>query len=392
MTRDIYLDNASTTFPKPDSVYEYMSGFYRTCGISPGRSSCRMAQQAAAMVEGARQKLTTLFHPSLTAAGAPKNPARLVFTYNASHSLNLIIQGRVGPGDHIVTTWMEHNSVLRPVNHLVAQGAEATFVRPGPDGRVDPLDIRRAIRPATTLVVVNHGSNVCGVVQDIQSIGAVCRDANVPLALDAAQTAGIIPIDMAAWHVSFVAFTGHKSLMGPTGSGGICVADDAQINSTMWGGTGVRSADPLHVEEYPWRLEVGTPNLLGIAGLSAGVDWITTNGLNTLNRQETALAARLAAELQEIRGVTVYAPTPSRSGVPTLSVAIAGWDPADLGTVLERDYHILTRAGLHCAPKAHEHLGTAPQGTVRFSVGPFNTQDDILTVIKAVGEIAAQKR
>jgi cysteine desulfurase / selenocysteine lyase len=390
MGRDIYLDNASTTFPKPDAVHESMHTFYRMCGVTPGRSGCAMAQQAGAMVEGARKKLTALFNPSLVAAGKPKDPARLVFTANASHSLNLIIRGRVGPADHVVTTWLEHNSVLRPINHLVRDGAQATFVRPGPDGLVDPEAIRRAIRPTTTLVIVNHGSNVCGVVQDIAAIGAVCRSAGVPLAIDAAQTAGIVPIDMAAWSVSFVAFTGHKSLLGPTGTGGICVADDAEIAPTMWGGTGIRSADPYHVPEYPWRLEVGTPNLLGIAGLSAGVDWIQAQGVDTLHRQEAALAAQLGAELQAIRGVTVFGPNNVHTGVPTLSIALADWDPAEVGSLLERDYRILTRTGLHCAPKAHEHLGTAPQGTVRFSVGPFNTSEDILSAIKAVGDIAAR--
>jgi cysteine desulfurase / selenocysteine lyase len=385
----IYLDNAATSFPKPDAVHDKMIGFYRTCGVNPGRSGCDMALQAEAMVDGARRKLSALFNASLVSAGKPKDPARLVFTSNATHSLNLILKGTIGPGDHVITTWMEHNSVLRPVNHLVRLGAEATFVRPGADCRVDPDDIRRAIQPNTKLVIVNHGSNVCGVVQDIPAIGAVCRAAGVPLALDAAQTAGAFPIDMADWHVSFVAFTGHKSLLGPTGTGGICVADDAVIASTMWGGTGVRSVEPYHLEEYPWRLEAGTLNVLGIAGLSAGVDWISEHGLETIQEREDALAAMLAQGLREIRGVTVYFPLDGQPRVPTLSITVKGWDPSDVGTLLDVDHNILTRTGLQCAPKAHEHLGTAPRGTLRFSVGPLNTREDILAAIKAVGEIAA---
>jgi cysteine desulfurase family protein len=343
------------------------------------------------MVDGTRRKLSNLFNPSLVAAGTPKDHNRLVFTSNATHSLNLILKGRVGPGDHVVTTWMEHNSVLRPVNHLVKLGAEATFIRPGADCLVDPEDIRRAIKRNTTLVIVNHGSNVCGVVQDIRAIGMVCSQAGVPLAIDAAQTAGALPVDMAECRVSFLAFTGHKSLLGPTGTGGICVADDAEIASTMWGGTGVRSADPFHLEEYPWRLEAGTLNVLGIAGLSAGVDWIAEHGLDVIQQRETALAMELAEGLRAIRGVTVYAPSNGQPQVPTVSITVGGWDPSDVGTILDVDSDILTRTGLQCAPKVHEHLGTAPSGTVRFSLGPLNTREDILAAIEAVGQIAARR-
>lgn len=386
----IYLDNAATSFPKPEVMHDRMSHFFRTCGVNPGRSGCDMALQAEAMVEGTRRKLTDLFSPNRPPE-RPKDHNRLVFTSNATHSLNLILKGTVGPGDHVVTTWLEHNSVLRPVNHLVRLGSEATFVRPGSDDRVDPEEIRRAIRANTRLVIVNHGSNVCGAVQDLAAIGAVCREAGVPLAVDAAQTAGALPIDMDACHVSFLAFTGHKSLLGPTGTGGICVGDDAEIASTMWGGTGVRSAHPYHLEEYPYRLEAGTLNVLGIAGLSAGVDWVLEQGLEAIHRRELELMDLLIAGLDEIRGVTVYAPRAGRPRVPTVSITVAGWDPGDVGTLLDVDSNILTRTGLQCAPKAHEHLGTAPRGTVRFSIGPFNTREHIEAAVRAVGGIAAQR-
>lgn len=386
----IYLDNAATSFPKPEIMHERMSHFFRTCGVNPGRSGCDMALQAEAMVDGTRRKLTDLFCPSRP-ADRPKDHNRLVFTSNATHSLNLILKGTVGPGDHVVTTWLEHNSVLRPVNHLVRLGAEATFVRPGADNLVDPAEIRRAIRSTTRLVMVNHGSNVCGAVQDLAAIGAVCREAGVPLAVDAAQTAGALPIDMDAWQISFLAFTGHKSLLGPTGSGGICVADEAEVATTMWGGTGVRSAHPYHLDEYPYRLEAGTLNVLGIAGLSAGVDWILEQGLAEIHRREVELMDLLVAGLGEIRGVTVYAPRAGRARVPTVSITVTGWDAGDVGTMLDVDYDVLTRTGLQCAPKIHEHLGTAPRGTVRFSIGPFNTRDHIGAAVRAVAEIAAQR-
>jgi cysteine desulfurase family protein len=386
----IYLDNAATSFPKPDVMHEQMSHFFRTCGVNPGRSGCDMALQAEAMVEGTRRKLTNLFCPNRP-ADRPKDHNRLVFTSNATHSLNLILKGPVGPGDHVVTTWLEHNSVLRPVNHLVRLGAEATFVRPGADNLVDPAEIKRAIRSNTKLVIVNHGSNVCGAVQDLAAIGAVCREAGVPLAVDAAQTAGAMPIDMDAWQVSFLAFTGHKSLLGPTGTGGICVADDAEVATTMWGGTGVRSAHPYHLEEYPYRLEAGTLNVLGIAGLSAGVDWVLGQGLEEIHRRELELMDVLIAGLDGVRGVTVHAPRAGRPRVPTVSITVANWDAGDVGTMLDVDYDILTRTGLQCAPKVHEHLGTAPRGTVRFSIGPFNTREHVEAAVRAVGEIAAQR-
>ncbi len=387
----IYLDNAATSFPKPDDVHEKMGSFYRTCGVNPGRSGCDMALQAEEMVSGTRKSLTRFFNASLVQKGISKDFNRLVFTSNATHSLNIILKGTIHPGDHVVTTWLEHNSVIRPVNHLVKLGAEATFVKPDADGYVDPEEIRKAIKRNTKLVIVNHGSNVIGVVQDIKAIGAVCKAAGVPFAVDTAQTAGVIPIDMAESNISFLAFTGHKSLFGPTGTGGICVADDATIEATMWGGTGVKSAYPYHLEEYPYRLEAGTSNILGIAGLSAGHEWISKRGVENIYRHEMELMSLLEDGLREIRGVKVYAAPNKSLRVPTLSATVNGFDPSDVGTMLDVDYNVLTRTGLQCAPLIHEHIGTAPHGTIRFSIGPFNTKEHVETAIRAMGEIAAQR-
>ncbi len=336
-----------------------MISFYRTCGVNPGRSGCDMALQAEEMVSACRRKLTEFFNASLVGAGKQKDPDRLVFTLNATHSLNLILRGTVGPGDHVVTTWLEHNSVIRPVNHLVKLGAEATFVRPDGEGFVDPEDIRKAIRPNTKLVIVNHGSNVIGAVQDITAIGRVCAEAGVPFAVDTAQTAGVIPIDMAESHVSFLAFTGHKSLFGPTGTGGICVADDAVVESTMWGGTGVKSAYPYHLEEYPYRLEAGTLNVVGIAGLSAGQDWIAAQGLETIRRHELELLAVLDDGFRQIKGVTVYGPKGLDRRVPTVSINVNG-----LGCLGRRDdrrrrlqhRHPHRPAVRAPGPRPHRHL------------------------------------
>ena len=387
----IYLDNAATSFPKPDVTHDTARDFYREFGVNPGRTGCDLALRAEEMIHRTRKLLSDFFNPSLAASGTGKDPNRLVFTMNATMSLNLIINGMVGPGDHVVTTAVEHNSVIRPVNHKVKAGAEATYVSPDAEGYVDPEDIRRAIRPNTTLVIVNHGSNVSGVVQDLAAIGKVCEDEGVPLAVDAAQTAGVVPIDMRELRISFLSFTGHKCLFGPSGIGGICVADDAHIEGTLYGGTGVRSAYPYHLEEYPYRLEAGTVNLSGIAGLCAGVDWIQEKGLGTIHDHEMELLALLQDGLAEIRGVRLYGTRRLESRVPTLSVTLENYDASDVGAFLDVDHDILTRTGLHCAPLIHEHYGTAPRGTVRFSIGPFNSEDQILTAVRAVETIQSQR-
>jgi cysteine desulfurase family protein len=387
----IYLDNAATSFPKPDAVHNAVRDFYRSYGVNPGRTGCDLALHAEEMIHSTRKRLSAFFNRSLVAAGKPKDPNRLVFTLNATMSLNLIINGTIGPGDHVVTTMVEHNSVIRPVNHKAREGAEATFVRPDGEGYVDPQDIRKALRKNTKLVIVNHGSNVIGVVQDLKAIGAVCKEAGVPFAVDTAQTAGVLPIDMAECHISFLSFTGHKGLMAPTGTGGICVADDAEIRGTIYGGTGVRSADPYHLTEYPYRLEAGTQNLAGIAGLSAGLDWIEQRGLDNIYRHEMELMTLLQNGLAEIDGVTICGTRSLVRRVATLSVTVDGYDPSDIGTILDVDYGIQTRTGLHCAPLIHEHIGTTPRGSVRFSVGPFNTREHVETAIRAVTEVAADR-
>ena len=388
----IYLDNASTSFPKPDVVHDAVREFYGKYGVNPGRSGCDLALKAEDMIHGTRKRLSAFFNQSLLRAGRPKDPNRLVFAMNATMGLNLIINGTVGPGDHVVTTKVEHNSVIRPVNHRVLEGAKATIVAPDPEGYLDPEDIRKAIRKNTKLVIVNHASNVTGVVQDLKAIGGVCREEAVPLAIDAAQTAGVLPIDMAECNISFLAFTGHKCLMAPTGTGGVCVADDAQIRGTVFGGTGVRSAVPYHLDEYPYRLEAGTQNLAGIAGLYAGLDWVERKGLASIYKHEMELLARLQEGLCEIKGIRIRGTKNLNSRVATVSITVDNHDPSDIGTILDVDYGIQTRTGLQCAPLIHEHMGTTPRGTVRFSVGPFNTTEHVEAAIRAVAETTADRR
>jgi len=387
----IYLDNASTSFPKPDVVHDTCRDFYRTNGVNPGRSGCDLALSAEKMIHETRKSLSAFFNESLVKAGKTPDPNRMVFTLNATMSLNLVINGTVRPGDHIVTTMLEHNSVIRPVNHRVKAGAEATYVVPDSEGYLDPEDIRKAIRPNSRLVVVNHGSNVTGVVQDLKAIGNVCREEGVPFAVDSAQTAGVLPIDMAECNIGFLCFTGHKGLLAPTGTGGICVADDAEIEGTIYGGTGVRSAAPYHLEDYPYRLEAGTLNLAGIAGLSAGLKWVQERGIDDIYRHEIGLLRQLQGGFSEIPSVKICGTERFTDRVATMSVTVENYDAEDVGTILDVDYNIQTRTGLHCAPLIHEHHGTTPRGTIRFSMGPFNTQDHIETAIRAVAEIAADR-
>ena len=387
----IYLDNAATSFPKPDAVHDAVRDFYRDNGVNPGRTGCDLAVKAEQMIHNTRKRLSAFFNGSLVEAGQPKDPNRLVFTMNATMSLNLIINGMIGPGDHVVTTMVEHNSVIRPVNHKVREGAEATYVVPDGEGYLDSEDIRKAIRKNTKLVIVNHASNVTGVVQDLKAIGRVCKQEGVPFAVDTAQSAGVLPIDMAECNISFLSFTGHKGFLAPTGTGGICVADDAEIEGTIYGGTGVRSAVPYHLEEYPYRLEAGTQNLAGIAGLSAGLDWVEQRGLDDIYEHEMTLLSTLQKGLAEIEGVRIWGTQRLTDRVATLSMTVENYDASDVGTILDVDYGIQTRTGLHCAPLIHEHHGTTPRGTVRFSVGPFNTAAHIEAALRAVAETAADR-
>jgi len=387
----IYLDNAATSFPKPDIVHDTVREFYSTKGVNPGRTGCDLAIAAEEMIHDTRRSFSAFFNKSLIDAGKTKDPNRLVFTMNATMSLNLVINGVVNPGDHIVTSMLEHNSVIRPVNHKVRDGAEATWVKPDSEGYLDPDDIRKAIKKNTVLVIINHGSNVTGVVQDLKPIGAICKEMGVPFAIDTAQTAGVLPIDMSECNISFLSFTGHKSLFGPTGTGGICVADDAEIEGTIYGGTGVRSAVPYHLEEYPYRLEAGTLNLAGIAGLNAGLCWIKEKGMENIYAHEMELLKMLQDGLSEIKGVKIWGTKNLKKRVATLSMTVENYDAQDVGTILDVDFDILTRTGLHCAPLIHEHHGSDPRGTVRFSIGPFNTKEHIEKAIKAVAAIAKDR-
>ena len=379
----IYMDNAATTFPKPPGVLEDALAFYQKYGVNPGRSGTDLAQEAEAMVAEARASLTSFF-------GATGSVDRLVFTQNASDSLNIAIQGVLQSGDHVITTCLDHNSVLRPIYHLAKyEGVEATYVPFGDDGYVDPQAIADAILPNTKLVVMSHASNVLGTVQPIAEVGEICRARGVILCVDVAQTAGMLPIDMEDMQADILCFTGHKSLMGPTGIGGMYVREGVDVAPLRYGGTGVRSEYPDHLDEYPWRLECGTGNLLGIAGLLNGQKWIAREGLGNIHARERALMKQLVNGLREVDGVILYCADHLDEHVCVLSVNVDGMTANNVGTLLDVKFNVATRTGLQCAPKVHELLGTkALKGTVRISLGPFNTEAHIDTVIEGLADIA----
>ncbi len=382
----IYLDNGATSFPKPDEVYAFMDSFYRNFGVNPGRSGYDLCMEAGAVVDTTRKMLADLFNGN--------DPNRLCFSYNSTDALNLIIFGMLQPGDHAITTTLEHNSVLRPLYHQnKLNNVEIDYVPFDTNGFVDPEDIKQKIKANTRLVIVNHASNVIGTVQPLEAIGRICREHDVAFAIDASQSAGKIPIDIEQMHIDIVAFTGHKSLLGPTGIGGLYVREGIEIRHTRAGGTGVRSAQRMHLDDYPYRLEYGTGNVVGIAGLHAGLKWIQEKGLDQIHHHEMKLTRMLRDGLRKIDGVLLYGQDDLADHIAVLSFNIDGMEALNTGTFLDGEYDIACRTGLHCAPLVHEQLGTDKiGGTVRIGIGPFNTEEHIQTAIQAVAEIADFQR
>lgn len=378
----IYLDNGATSFPKPEEVYDFMDSFHRSNGVSPGRSGCDLSIETGNVIEQARAELTKLFNGG--------DPNRLIFSLNSTDALNLAINGLLEEGDHVIATTVEHNAVLRPLHHhALYNGGEVDYVPFNDAGFVEPADFESLIKPSTKLVIVNHASNVIGTVQPIEAIGAICKKHNITFVVDASQTAGKIPVDIKAANVDVLAFTGHKSLLGPTGIGGLYVGENINIRHTRAGGTGVKSAQLHHLNEFPYRLEYGTPNLVGIAGLLAGVRWLNCNSMDTIHHREMELTQMFVDGIESCENITLYCQEDLTNHIGVVSFNVEGFEATNVATILDGDYNIACRTGLQCAPFVHKQLGTAEfGGTVRVSVGPFNTVDHIITVIGAVREIA----
>jgi cysteine desulfurase family protein len=376
----IYLDNAATSFPKPEPVYRALDQFARQSLANPGRAGHKMALAAERALDDARHLLNVLLHGEA--------PERFVFTLNCTDALNMAFKGVLQEGDHVVTTDLEHNSVSRPLRKMELDGRiTLTRIRADGGGTIDPNDVRRAITPRTRLVALTHASNVLGTVQPVAEVGAIVRARGLLFLVDAAQTAGMVPIDVQAMHIDLLAFPGHKSLLGPTGTGALYVGPRAEVRAWREGGTGGDSSSETQPREFPYFLEGGTPNVLGVAGLGAGITWVQEHGLERTRLHEVALCERLRRRLEELDGFEVFGHRDVTKRVGTLSFRCDALPAAELGGVLDQAFDIAIRPGLHCAPYIHRSLGTHPDGTVRVSPGPFNTEADIDTLAKALAEI-----
>ena len=381
----IYFDNAATSFPKPQAVHEAMMHYARQGGASAGRGAYREAVEAGQMIDEVRGQIAKLL-------GAA-NPNSIIMTFNCTDGLSLAIKGIVREaGDHVVTTRMEHNSVLRPLHALQEQlGIEVTYVEADGEGLVDPQEVKRAIKSNTRLIVTVHASNVCGSMQDAGAIGEIARQAGIPYLLDAAQTVGHIPIDVQEINVDMLACPGHKGLLGPLGTGVLYIREglENQIRPLKEGGTGSRSEEPSQPDFLPDRFESGSHNAIGIAGLGAGVKYVHDKGLEGIRAHEWELMETFLERTSNIAGLTVYGPPSLERRIGVFSVSVEGFEPAELAAVLEEKFGLLTRSGLHCAPFAHKTLGTFEAGgTVRFSTGPFITVEDIEYATNALTQIA----
>lgn len=383
----IYFDNAATSWPKPPGVTEAVVHFLNEVGANPGRAAHRRAVESGRIVYEAREAVAELFN-------AP-DPLRIVFGANVTEALNLALHGLLRPGDHVVTSSMEHNAMMRPLRALESEGIEVTVVQCTPQGILDPADVEAAIRPDTKLVALNHASNVVGTLLPVAEAGAVCRQQDLLLLVDAAQTAGAYPIDVQADGVDLLAFTGHKSLGGPMGSGGLIVGecvDEKRMEPLIRGGTGSRSEHEVQPDFLPDAFESGTPNVVGLAGLEAGVRWVLKRGVDDIRAHEVALTRALIDGLRSIPGATVYGTLDAELQTATVSFNIAGMAPSEVGLRLDEEYGIMCRVGLHCAPTAHKTIGTFPDGTVRFGLSAFSTAEEVEAALAAVRKLAREER
>jgi cysteine desulfurase family protein len=375
----VYLDNAATSWPKPEAVYRALDHFMREVGATPGRGGHRREEEAQHIADQARQVLARLFN-------AP-DPQGVAFTMNATQAINMALKGLLRPGDHVVTSSIEHNALWRPLKALEQRGVQVTAVPCASDGALDPADVEAALRPETRLAAMLHGSNVLGTILPIAEIGKVCRHRGVPFLVDAAQTAGAYPIDVEAMHIDLLAFAGHKGLYGPHGTGGLVVRPGVALETWVEGGSGVESASETMPEALPARLEAGTHNAAGIAGLLAGVRFVLEQGVERIRTHEMGMAALLIKGLREIPGVTVLGPDALTRRTAVVSVTVEGYAPDQLATVLDQAFDVATRGGLHCAPQAHRTAGTLGCGALRFSPGYFTTAADVRYAVESLQEI-----
>ncbi|HEY3324113.1 MAG TPA: aminotransferase class V-fold PLP-dependent enzyme [Planctomycetota bacterium] len=378
----IYLDNAATSWPKPPEVLQAMASMIETAGGNPGRAGHRLSLAAGRVVYETREAIAELFGSS--------DPLRVIFALNATHALNTALRGLLRPGDRVVTTSIEHNSVMRPLHALAKTGVRVETIACGADCLPLPGAIEKTIVPGTRLVVATHASNVSGALMPIAEIAAHAHRAGALLLVDAAQSAGCMPIDMEELGIDLLAFSGHKGLLGPTGTGGLILGQNVPVETMepmTYGGTGSHSDSHEQPAALPDKFESGTLNSVGLAGLGASVRYLLTRGVDGICLEEKRLTARLVSDLRDIRGVTVHGPTSAEQRLAVVSFTVAGRSTSELAERLEEEYGILCRVGLHCAPSAHRCMGTFPHGTIRFAPGPFTRDEEISAAVDAVARI-----
>jgi len=372
-----YLDNAATSFPKPEGVSSAMKEYMDTVGATINRSVYGAAQDAGLETLLLRESLKKFFH-------FPDPVTHVILTPGATAGLNMVIKGYLRPGDHCIVSSMEHNAVMRPLLQL--EGVEYDRIQANREGLIDPADVEKLIRPNTRLLIMAHGSNVCGAVQDAAAVGEICKKHGIAFALDVAQTAGHIDIDFEGWGLSALVAPGHKGLLGPSGIGVMLLRDDftKELNPLIAGGTGSASDSEYLPDYLPDRFESGTPNLPGIYGLAASMRFLQAEGLEKLHEHEMALCKRFMDGVAQIPGANICGPQGLENRVGVISLDFVGQDNAEVAYRLEMDHGILTRCGLHCAPSAHKSLDTFPRGTVRFSLGFASTEEDVDTALAAI--------
>ena len=377
----IYLDNASTSFPKAPTVATAMSDYITNRGININRGSYALAYDVEDIIYTTRQRLHTLFNGH--------DPSHVIFTQNVTMSLNMVIKGLLKAGDHVLVSPMEHNAVMRPLTQLLDKGITFDTIPCDSTGSIQMDSIEPLIRPNTVALIINHASNVCGTIQPLESIGPICKAHNLQFIVDAAQTAGVIPIDVKACHIDALCFTGHKGLLGPQGIGGIILTKEMAQTLTplIAGGTGSFSHLEMMPTHMPDAFEAGTLNLPGIIGLNEGLSYIESQGMENIHNHELVLTQSFLEGLQSIDGINIVGKQNIQDRTAVVSITIDGMDPASIAYELESNYHIMTRVGLHCAPRAHQTLETYPEGTVRFSFGYANTHKDVETALSALHRI-----
>ena len=376
----LYLDNAATSFPKPEVVYRELQDYLRRDGANPGRGGHQWAVRVEKTLDDTRSLLARFF--------GMDDYRRVIFTLNGTDSLNMAIKGVVRPGDHVVTSLLEHNSVSRPLKQLESDGIISLTQLPfSQEGFIDPEDFRRALTSRTRLVVLLHASNVLGTMQPIAEVGGICRRHQALFLVDAAQTAGILPIDMQDMQIDLLAFPGHKAMFGPPGTGVLLVGQRVQPVPWREGGTGFDSEDPVQPRQLPYLLEGGTPNTLGVAALRAGLRFVTGEGLDRIRGHEQRLLTRLIESLRDNPKIRLYGSLDLSRRVGSLALNREGYTASEVGMILDNAFEIAVRPGLHCAPYLHRELGTAPEGAIRISPGYFNTEEDMERCLSALEQL-----